>query len=121
MADFNPARIPPGPPVHQYQPQAIADKGTQGIPVLDMEKSTPLAKDLALILSFYTQSQLQMNLANARLQQLQGGIINRAGSHMPLSNVPAQISILSITGFVITGVLCYGGSEALIMPQAFYN
>jgi hypothetical protein len=52
-----------------------------------------------------------MDLANARLQQLQGGIINRAGSHTPLSNAPVKISIPPVSGFVITGALCYGDSQ----------
>jgi hypothetical protein len=65
-----------------------------------------------------------VDLANARLQQLHGYIINRAGSHTPLSDAPAQISIPSYTGFVIARALCYGGSQepvGLTNPQTQYQ
>ena len=80
------------------------------MPVLDVKESTALAKHLALIRPFNTQSLLEMNLANPRPQQLQGYIINRTGSHMPLSDATAQISIPP-PGFVIACVLCYGGRQ----------
>ena len=73
-----------------------------------MKKGTSLAKYLVLIRSFYTQALLQVDPANARPQQLQGHLINRTGVHTPLSDAPRQISI-RINGFVIAGVLCYGG------------
>jgi len=58
-----------------------------------MKKGTPLAKYLALSSSFYTQALPQVDLANARPQQLQGCFINRTGIHIPLSDAARQISM----------------------------
>ena len=116
MTDLDAARIAPGPAKHEYQPQAVPDKGTQGIPVLDMEECTPLTKHPAFVILLDTKALPQMNLANAFPQQLQGGFIKWTGIHKPLCDAPAQISIPPVNRFVITGALCYGDGQGQLKP-----
>jgi hypothetical protein len=69
------ARIAPRPLMQQNQPQAVANKGTQCMPVFDMEEIPALTENLALIVTLDTETLPEMGPAYSLLQQCIGRII----------------------------------------------
>jgi hypothetical protein len=81
MLHRDPARIASPAPMQQAQAQYVSDHRVYGIPVLYVEKITPLAEDILFVVPFYTQSLFQMDLANPLLQDLTGCFIYSVWRH----------------------------------------
>ena len=85
VADPDLAGIAPCPAMQQYQPQAVANNGTQRVPVFDMEEISALTEYPALEVTLYSKALLEMNPAYSLLQPGIGRIIERWGCHPSLS------------------------------------
>ena len=67
-ADPDIARVAPSASVQQTEPEAVADDGMDGIPVLDMKEIAPLAEHAALVFLLDAEPLLEVDPADPLLQ-----------------------------------------------------